>query len=263
MIIGAYSFPLCGNVQTNLAHIKTAILCAVEKRVKLLLLPECALTGYPGDDPKTTDEIDFQAAQDGVTEIEALSAAHDIAILCGSVERVGESCYNSALFFSPNEHVKTIYRKRALWGWDLDHFSQGDDENGIVEIEGFRIGVRICYEIRFPEYFRELFRQKADCAAVLFCDRSDEDSEARYDLILSHLRTRAVENVFPLVCVNSCSAYQTAPSAAIDEDGVVQCELSRHQAGLLIFDLQRKEKLSFGAQGRKAVSSAMVKQQSE
>lgn len=258
MIIGAYQFPLCGNVLRNLEFIKTAITEAAAKRARLLLLPECALAGYPGEDPKTIEGIDFAAAQDGICEIEALSAAYDISILCGTVERVGETCYNSALLFSPNKHVKTLYRKRALWGWDLDHFSPGADESGIVEIDGFRIGVRICYEIRFPEYFRELFRQQTDCAVVLFCDQSYEDSKERYDLILSHLRTRAVENVFPLVCVNSCADFQTAPSAAIDEDGVLQCELPRHQAGLLLFDLERKETLSFSAQGRKRVSSKLV-----
>lgn len=259
MVIGAYSFPLCGDVKKNLEFIKTAILAATEKGARLLLLPECALTGYPGDDPKTVDEIDFQAAHDGVSEIEVLSAAHGIFILCGAVERVEKTCYNSVLFFSPNEHVKTIYRKRALWGWDIDHFAPGDDDSGIVEIEGFRIGVRVCFEIRFPEYFRELFRQKVDCAALLFCDQSDEDSQERYGLIMSHLRTRAVENVFPLVCVNSSAAFQTAPNEAIDEDGVVQCELPRHQAGLLLYDLVKKEKLSFGAQGRKTVSATLVK----
>lgn len=259
MIISAYQFPLCGNVLENLGFIKTAITEAAAKRAKLLLLPECALTGYPGDDPKMIEEIDFAAAQDGICEIEKLSAAYDISILCGTVERVGEICYNSALLFSPGEPAKTLYRKRALWGWDADHFSPGADESGIVEIDGYRIGVRICYEIRFPEYFRELFRQQTDCAVVLFCDQSQEDSKERYDLILSHLRTRAVENVFPLVCVNSCTSFQTAPSAAIDEDGVLQCELQCHQTGLLLFDLERKETLSFGAQGRKQVSSMLVR----
>ena len=69
-------------------------------------------------------------------------------------------------FFS---HIKNcqFYDKRALWGWDRDNFTEGQNE-GIFEIGGITIGVRICFEIRFPEYFRELYKQRTDLNVVLF-----------------------------------------------------------------------------------------------
>jgi len=260
MIIGAYQFPLSGNVRQNKEHISQAVNEAAKQHVRLLLLPECALTGYPKDDPKTIGEIDFMQVSLAMSELELLSSKHSLYIICGAVERDDDVCYNSALLFAPNQTVRTLYRKRALWGWDLDHFKMGKEDSGIVVIDGFRIGVRICYEIRFPEFFRELYRHQADCAAVLFCDESDEDLPERYDLIRAHLRTRAVENVIPLVCVNTSAQYQSAPSAAIDEDGNIIVELARHKEGLLLYDLKKRQELSFGATGRKLVSDRLTKE---
>ena len=54
---------------------------------------------------------------------------------------------------------------------------------------------RICYEIRFPEYFRELYVENTDLNVILFYDVSDRDNADRYDLIRAHVRMRAVENV--------------------------------------------------------------------
>lgn len=260
MIIGAYQFPLSGNVKQNMEHIHQAVSEVAKQRARLLLLPECALTGYPKDDPKAIDEIDFSQASLAMRELEVLSSEHMLHIICGTVERENNVFYNSALLFAPNQTVRTLYRKRALWGRDLDHFKMGKDDSGIVVIDGFRIGVRICYEIRFPEFFRELYRQKADCAAVLFCDESTEDSLERYDLIRAHLLTRAVENVIPLVCVNTSAQYQSAPSAAIDEDGHIIVELARHTEGLLVYNLEKRQDFSFGATGRKFVSDRLTKE---
>lgn len=46
------------------------------------------------------------------------------------------------------------YDKRALWGWDKDNFTPGEG-GGIIEYGDIKIGIRICFEVRFPEYFRE------------------------------------------------------------------------------------------------------------
>ena len=50
--------------------------------------------------------------------------------------------------------------------------------DGIFEIAGISVGVRICFEVRFPEYFRELYARKTDLNVVLFYDVSDVDDTA-------------------------------------------------------------------------------------
>jgi predicted amidohydrolase len=72
---------------------------------------------------------------------------------------------NSVAIISPSKTID-YYDKRALWGWDLDNYSPGTISNGIVIINGIKIGIRICFEIRFPEYFRELYKENVDIAII-------------------------------------------------------------------------------------------------
>ena len=81
-----------------------------------------------------------------------------------------------------------------MWGWDRDNFCVGS-ESGIFEIDECKVGVRICFEVRFPEFFRELYMDRTNINIILFYDVADTDDEERYDLIKAHIRTRAVENV--------------------------------------------------------------------
>ena len=261
MRIAAYQFPVTANLLKNRQNILEGMRQAAEQGARLLLLPECALTGYPGEDIDSTDEIDFEAVQSAVLEIAAYSAALGLWVVFGMVERQNGHCYNSAMLATPNEPVRMLYRKRALWGWDMDHFQPGERTDGTFTIDGFCFGVRICFEVRFPEYFRELYRQNTDCNLVLFSDRSEADSPERYELITAHLRTRTVENITPTISANTCSTYQTAPTAVFDEDGVIRAEKPRHEQGLLLYDLIRKQELSFGAQGRKFTSDRLTKQE--
>ena len=232
---------------------------AAEQGARLLLLPECALTGYPRKDMESPEQINFSIVENALAELVVRSTELGLTTVFGMVERQGTLYYNSAMLTVPNEPMRVLYRKRALWGWDIENFQSGDSTRGTFTVNGFRFGARICFEVRFPEYFRELFRQQTDCNLILFYDQSESESPERYDLIRSHLRTRAVENVTPTISANNCSRYQTAPTAAIDEDGVICAELPRHEPGLLLFELERKSEFSFGAEGRKQISGALVK----
>lgn len=260
MRIGAYSFILSGSVPQNLAHFQCAIQQAAERDVRLLAFPECSLTGYPCEEIEKPGDIDFDATANAILQLQGAAEEHHVHLVFGAVEKSGSVFYNSVYLISPGNQAEVFYRKRALWGWDRDSFQPGNDSGGVLAIEGFQIGVRICYEVRFPEYFRELYRQKTDCNIVLFCDRTELDSIERYDLIRSHLLTRAVENVTPIISVNNCASYQTAPTMAIDEDGKVAAELTRQEEGLLVFDLVHRESVSFSAEGRRANSDRLVKE---
>ncbi len=258
MKVGLFQFAITDHPIENMTRIRAAVIEAAQQGVELLLLPECALTGYPKADPHKNKSIDFLEAEHALGELERLATEYALSIVAGTAEFSEGKYFNSAVLVMPGKKTHVIYRKRALWGWDTDNFSPGDMEDGVFEIDGFRIGVRICFEVRFPEYFRELYRKKTDCAVVLFCDTSEEDSPERYDLIQSHLRTRAVENIVPVISVNSAGVYQTAPTAVIDPDGTVVSELPRHTEQLLVYELKKQTEESFGARGRRFISDKLT-----
>ena len=254
MRLAAYQFATCGNLNRNIGIIKKAIEQASENKVDLIIFPECALTGYPPRDLARADCIDVNAVSESIQELQRLADELDIHVIVGTIDYADSKYYNRSYLISPNR-IKLWYDKRALYGWDEENFSPGN-ENGIFEIDGIKIGVRICFEIRFPEYFRELYCENTDLDIVLMYDVSDKDDETRYQMIRGHLITRAVENVTPVLSVNALKPNQTAPTCFINASGAVCKEFEKNREGMLIYDFEKKE-LNLGELGRKRYSDLL------
>ena len=258
MKVATFQFAVSSDVSKNLEIIERAIIQAEKNGVELLVFPECALTGYPPRDIKSSSEVDFDLVHESCVRLKETCDKSGVAFILGMIAKENGQIFNRAVFFAPGEKCK-IYEKRALWGWDRDNFVAGKDA-GIVDYKGFRIGIRICFEVRFPEYFRELYKAGADLAVVLFYDVSDTDDMERYNLIKGHLQTRAVENVFTVISANSISPFQTAPSAIIGRSGQILQECNRNEQCFAEYDLQEQE-YDFGERGRKEITDELLTNQ--
>ena len=255
MKIGAYPFAVTGDMERNAAIIERGAERAAQAGVKLLAFPECALTGYPPLSIPRASAVDFEQLSRAHERMQAIADRTGVHLIAGTITRDESGTRNSAAVFSPGEAVR-LYHKRALWGYDAENFAVGEP-GGVFEIEGLRVGVRICYEVRFPEYFRELYRAGTDLNVILFYDVSDRDDAQRYDLIRAHVRTRAVENVCPTLTVCATAPFQTAPSGLFDRSGRPLAELARGEEGLLVCDWPCGG-LNFGEEGRRRISDRLL-----
>ena len=165
MKVGAYQFAVTNDIKHNLKIVKKAIIESARTGIKFLAFPECALTGYPPRDIENSAAVDFDELAFVYEQLQKLADENEISIMVGTIVREDEKYYNSAIFFAPYKE-KRYYHKKALWGWDKDNFSAGN-RNGIFEIDGWKIGVRICFEVRFPEIFRELYREHTDLNVIM------------------------------------------------------------------------------------------------
>ena len=59
MKLGAYQFPVSGDIGKNMEKIKAAAALAASEGVRLLAFPECAVTGYPPRDIPSSAEVDL------------------------------------------------------------------------------------------------------------------------------------------------------------------------------------------------------------
>ena len=248
MKIGAFQFSACSDIRKNFETITSAILLAAKSEVRLLVFQECAACGYPPIETPDINNIDFDILQNEMQNIAALAKKYNMYIALGTIKKENCKHYNSVQLINPNGEFMESYDKRALWGWDADNFEKGSNL-GIYEIDNIKIGFRICFEIRFPEYFRELFTRNVPLCFVSLCDTSDEDMPERYNIIKSHIITRAVENIMTVISVNSSSKHQSAPTAVIDHNGRVISEAPKNREHMLIFEYEPPE-ITFGMDGR-------------
>lgn len=134
---------------------------------RLVVLPELVATAY---DPRATSLRDLAESVDDpgpcLTAWQEAAAHHGVAVVAGFAERVGERLYNSAVVIDTDGSVIEVYRKLHLFGSEQGVFEPGDRGLPIVEIEGVRLGVAVCYDLRFPETLRILAVRECEAVAV-------------------------------------------------------------------------------------------------
>lgn len=185
MKIALFQYRVSKNEGENYRRLKAAIVNAAENGSNLFITQECAISGYPPIEIASTRDINFKKQDLAVKEIIEIAIQKDIHVLLGLIRQENNKLKNSIMMITPTGKID-YYDKRALWGWDIDNYEPGSNFDGIIEINQIRIGVRICFEIRFPEYFRELYKNKVDIAVVSFCDISDKPDLYRLNIIKSH-----------------------------------------------------------------------------
>ncbi|MEA4920498.1 MAG: carbon-nitrogen hydrolase family protein [Clostridiaceae bacterium] len=247
MRIGVYQFPSSCDINDNLEHIKAGITKAAIENVDLLVFHECALCGYPPIETEI-DRIEKSEIEHVLCHISRLASENRMNIALGTVFFDDGKRYNSVVLFGKDGSILGRYDKKALWGWDTRNFEPGN-KAGIFDIEGIKTGFRICFDIRFPELFRELYAAGTELCFVCFSDTEKKEDPARYNILKAHLITRAVENVMTIVSVDSTTDFQTAPTIIINHNGRVIAEANIGDEQLVIYDYERPE-ISFGMRGR-------------
>ncbi len=140
---------------------------AAEQGSALLVVPEASITGY-NIDKATMQQVALAADGKETSEIAALCRKHNIAMAFGFAEVDNGQYFNCVQLIDRHGKVQGKYRKTHLWG-ELDRtlFSPGESlachpQQTLAELNGFKIGLLICYDIEFPECVRALALQGAE-----------------------------------------------------------------------------------------------------
>jgi 5-aminopentanamidase len=140
------------NFEACLARLEDAAAAGCE----LLVLPECATSGYMF---ASEDEAARFAEEIPGPSVEALAEAcaqHGLHCVAGLLERDGDRLRNTAVLIGPAGLVGR-YRKAHLPFLGVDRFvTPGDEPSEVYDTPVGRLGMVICYELRFPEPIRAL-----------------------------------------------------------------------------------------------------------
>jgi len=158
--------PQLGEVEANLERITRAVTDAAAAGAVLAVLPEAALTGYAFASLDEALPVARRAAAVASEAIASLAQTHRMTIICGTLEAQGDEVFNAALLATPDGRRYT-YRKMHLPFLGIDRFATpGPDAPSVVDVGGLRVGVLICYDLRFPEAARMCALDGADLIAL-------------------------------------------------------------------------------------------------
>src|SRR6476469_6381827 len=131
---------------------------------QLLVLPECAIPGYMFDSLEEGMELAEDVPGPSVEALERECARLGMHAVCGLLERDGDQLRNAAVLVGQQGLVGT-YWKTHLPFLGVDRFTTPGDELRVFETPLGRIGIEICYDLRFPEVTRTLALRGGDIVA--------------------------------------------------------------------------------------------------
>jgi predicted amidohydrolase len=185
--------------ERNLAQAEALVRAAAADGATLIALPErFDLRGDPADYERHAEPLDRSEA---ATWAQNLARELAIDLIAGSTSerRPGhDRLSNTSLHIGPDGDVRAVYRKVHLFDvtvGDTEYRESDSDEPGdeIVTTDtqdGTKIGLSVCYDVRFPELYRILALNGAELLTVP-ANFTRTTGQAHWEVLL---RARAIEN---------------------------------------------------------------------
>jgi deaminated glutathione amidase len=211
MRIAAVQMITGADVQTNLDRAAALIEQAAAQGATLVALPEyfCFMGAHDRDKLAIAEAAVPIGARPGIQtplqhNLSQLSERLGVWILGGTVPIVGSDAdhvYNASIVFCATGHVAAHYNKMHLFCFDngRERYDEGRVLQAgqtpvacdmVIDNESWRMGLSVCYDLRFPELYRHLMASPCDILAVPAAF-TYTTGQAHWELLL---RARAVEN---------------------------------------------------------------------
>jgi predicted amidohydrolase len=222
--------------QANLRLMGELLKRSSKRGAKLVVFPELCVTGYG----VLSDPVRVAESVPGPSTlfVSRLAAELGLNVLFGMVEEFDGGFYDSAVLVDSGGGVVGMYRKINLWSKEKEAFRRGSKPS-VFDVDGFRVGVGICYDLEFPEYSRSLTLSGAE----LIVYPSAQPAECR-DRVMVYLRSRALENgvyigFSDLAGVEGEYSF-AGGSAVVGPNGVRFTRNIRSECGIAVCDVDRE-----------------------
>jgi predicted amidohydrolase len=196
-IAGMQMEPKILDKERNLARCLELIELTAKEGARLIVLPECALTGYCFSSLEEALPVAEPILGSSTEKLMAACLKLDVYVVVGLLEKDDDKCYNTAVLLGPHGLVGK-HRKLHLPYLGIDRFlNHGDLPLTAYDTDVGKIGMGICYDLMFAEHSRVLALQGADL--LVFPANWPQVGKVYPDYIVP---TRAIENHVYCVVVN-------------------------------------------------------------
>jgi deaminated glutathione amidase len=230
MRVGAVQLNSTEDTDRNQETADRLVRAAAGMGAELVVLPEkWSVLGTPEQMTAAADPLDGRFT----SWARSIALELGIDLVAGSiVERVEgrEKTANTSVHVGPDGEVRAVYRKLHMFDVEVDgeHYAESateDPGDEVVTSElfgGVRLGMSICYDVRFPELYRMLAVRGAELITVpaAFTLATTRD---HWEVLL---RARAIENQCFVVAPNQIGPHPPGPrcggrSMIVDPWGLV------------------------------------------
>lgn len=194
----------------------------------------------------------FESGKVNVDDIQiyqSFAKNNNVNLILGSVDLKGNipnKTTNSCFVIDRKGNIKGRYDKKYMYVINRQDFKFDErddtipgDKLGIIELDNIKIGVGICFDLRFPEYFRELTKNGVK---IIFLPSHfrDDTGKVAWDILT---KARAIENQVYLCACNQTGNGLCGNSKFIDYEGKIMKELGKEEKILTVdLDLEKQEK---------------------
>lgn len=234
------------SIKDNLALLEPFFLEAAKAGVQLLVLPEnfAFMGAHEHDKLAVAEEAGTGVIQETIT---ALAKRFRLWVIAGTVPLKTKGTRVRAASIVYDEYGACVARYDKIHLFDVSVNTQEThqesltiepgEETVMVDTPIGRVGLSVCYDLRFPELYQQLFLKGVDCFAVPSAFTA-VTGNAHWEVLL---RARAIENLTYVLAANQGGQHVNGRmtyghSMIIDPWGVI-VGVKNKGTGLVIADI--------------------------
>ncbi len=199
MTVAAVQLQSSDDVEANLRRVVFWVETAARKGARLVLLPEnFAFFGSERIKPKHAEDLDAGGPIGDC--LRQLAQDNGLYLIGGGMPEASDHelrPFNTSVVYGPDGALVARYRKLHLFDVTLPDGRELRESDGtspgqgvcVVDVEGYQVGLAICYDLRFAELFLEL-RKRGATLLTLPAAFTDQTGKAHWHVLL---RARAIE----------------------------------------------------------------------
>jgi len=167
---------------------------ALDKNIDLIIFPEMTLTGFSTNIEKISED---ENNSETIKDFKKLAKDNNVAILFGIVIKDNNKALNKSIFIDKNGKIIGKYTKIHPFSFSgEDKYYNAGDKLITVDFMNHKIGLTICYDLRFPELYSAYSK---NCDLIINIASWPAKRVEHWNILL---KARAIENQLFVVGVN-------------------------------------------------------------
>jgi deaminated glutathione amidase len=233
--VATCQFAVGADVKRNARAIRVFLEKAAQAKADIVHFSECALSGYAGGDFPSFEGYNWDLLEEETLQIMEAAGRLGLWVALGSSHRLTppNKPHNCLYLINPQGCIEDRYDKRFGMPRDLEHYTPGN-RFVLFKLGGVTCSLLICFDLRFPELYRELYKLGVRCVFQSFYNARQEGPSVHRHIMRQTMQCHAATNHFWVSMSNSSAYYSPYSSCLIYPDGVIATQLRSNRPDMRI-----------------------------